>query len=84
MYEDHAIIARIIELVPLYDPETMPQQASTLPSGSDLGYTFINFAIDHLQDDFPNIEQEQFDRCYLLAFQQTNEWQDLSLTGRKH
>ena len=76
MIDDRIIIARIIELAPDYDPETMPSQPGTFGSPDDngWGYSFINFCVDHLEEEFPGITQEQFNRCYLQAFQQTDEW----------
>jgi hypothetical protein len=71
---DRAIIARIIELVPLYDHERMPDMPSTLPD-SELGYSFINFCIDTLQEEFPAIDQEQFNRCYGQALFEPDQWQ---------
>jgi hypothetical protein len=73
-HSDEAIIARIIELAPDYDPETMPYEPGTLPKESGWGYSFINFAIDHLEEEFPGLTQEQFNRCYLQAYKQTDEW----------
>jgi hypothetical protein len=75
--DDRVIVARIIELVPLYDANTMPEQASTIPGDDGWGYTLSNFVLDHLEDDFPNIAPEQFNRCYFQTFEQTNQWRDL-------
>jgi hypothetical protein len=75
---DREIIARIIELVPLYDPETMPSQPSTFPSGDGWGYTLINFCADYLEEEFPGLTEEQFNRCYIDAYEQTNHWRTVA------
>jgi len=64
-YNDQDIIARMMELAPSYGPEAMPDDASTIPP---------KFLLDHLEDDFPNIPQGQFNRCYLEAFRQQARW----------
>jgi hypothetical protein len=73
-HNDSAIIARIIELAPLYDSETMSDQAGTIPGEEEWGYTLINFCLDHLQEEFPGIDRDQFTRCYLDAYEQTDQW----------
>lgn len=78
--DDVAITARIIELVPHYS-ETMPNEAGTIPGEESFGYTLLNFCLDHLQEEFPGITQEQFNRCYLDAFGRTNQWRDILEEG---
>jgi hypothetical protein len=69
-YNDHDIIARMIELAPSYDPETMSGNAGTIPP---------NFLFDHLEDEFP--AQGQFNRCYFEAFHEPARWDKVTFRG---
>jgi hypothetical protein len=71
-YNDQDIIARMIELAPNYDPETTPDDARTIPP---------KFLLDHLEDEFPNIAQGQFNRCYFEAFHEPARWDKVTFRG---
>jgi hypothetical protein len=71
-YNDQDIIARMIELARSYDSETKRDDAGTIPP---------SFLLDRLEDDFPNIPQRQFNRCYFEAFHQPARWDKVQFRG---
>jgi hypothetical protein len=74
---DQEIVEYMIALVPGYDAETMPNQASTIPGDEDWGYSLINYLLDHIQELLPDISQKRFFRCFGKAVPQTDYWRNL-------
>ena len=70
MTNDGQLIARIIELCPVY----LQRVPDTKREREPWGESFIAFAEEMLSEEYPDLTQEQFNRCHVNAFEQSAEW----------